>query len=252
MITDALHETGVREVLGLEIDEVESGAFWVEFLRSLRSSRLQGVRRCVSEDPRGLLAIARVLSCRWQRGTGRFRGNVPRVAERSAAEEDPIAFHAFPRRTGSSCARPIGAGQPRDWPPHRQSSRHSARVAAEPRGSRGSRNVRRGLSPPRRCPAPARCARARGRGAGRLSAFDDGGRRALSRGARTPGTEALRATRRSPCARCQAPKPEARRRRASTPEGSNPRGSLGGSPCVAHGESGDRRGRRDHRGALAR
>jgi mutator family transposase len=53
VITDALHETRVREVLGLEIDEVESGAFWVEFLRSLRSSRLQGVRRCVSEDPRG-------------------------------------------------------------------------------------------------------------------------------------------------------------------------------------------------------
>jgi putative transposase len=58
------HETGVREVLGLDIGEVESGAFWVEFLRSLRSRGLQGVRLCVSEDHEGLKqAIARVLAC---------------------------------------------------------------------------------------------------------------------------------------------------------------------------------------------
>jgi putative transposase len=36
VITYAVHETGVREVIGLDIGEVESGAFWTEFLRGLR------------------------------------------------------------------------------------------------------------------------------------------------------------------------------------------------------------------------
>jgi len=68
VIAYAVHETGVREVLGLDIGEVESGAFWVEFLRSLRSRGLQGVRLCVSDDHEGLkAAIARVLACPWQR-----------------------------------------------------------------------------------------------------------------------------------------------------------------------------------------
>ena len=35
MIAYAVHESGVREVIGLDVGEVESGAFWVEFLRSL-------------------------------------------------------------------------------------------------------------------------------------------------------------------------------------------------------------------------
>jgi putative transposase len=36
VIAYAVHETGVREVIGLDIGEVESGAFWTEFLRGLR------------------------------------------------------------------------------------------------------------------------------------------------------------------------------------------------------------------------
>jgi len=38
VVAYAVHESGVREVIGLDIGEVESGAFWVEFLRSLRSA----------------------------------------------------------------------------------------------------------------------------------------------------------------------------------------------------------------------
>jgi putative transposase len=68
VIAYAVHESGVREVLGLDIGEVESGAFWVEFLRSLKARGLQGVRLCVSDDHEGLKqAIARVLACPWQR-----------------------------------------------------------------------------------------------------------------------------------------------------------------------------------------
>ena len=39
VVAYAVHESGVREVIGLDIGEVESGAFWVEFLRSLEEAR---------------------------------------------------------------------------------------------------------------------------------------------------------------------------------------------------------------------
>jgi putative transposase len=73
VVAYAVHETGVREVIGLDIGEVESGAFWVEFLRSLRSRGLAGVRLAVSDHHEGLKrAIARVLACPWQRCTVHF------------------------------------------------------------------------------------------------------------------------------------------------------------------------------------
>ena len=39
VVAYAVHESGVREVIGLDIGEVKSGAFWTEFLRSLRKRR---------------------------------------------------------------------------------------------------------------------------------------------------------------------------------------------------------------------
>jgi putative transposase len=69
----AVHETGVREVIGLDIGEVESGAFWVEFLRHLKRRGLSGVRLAISDQHEGLkAAIARVLACPWQRCTVHF------------------------------------------------------------------------------------------------------------------------------------------------------------------------------------
>ena len=73
VVAYAVHETGVREVIGLDVGEVESGAFWVEFLRSLKKRGLAGVRLAVSDDHDGLkAAIARVLGCPWQRCTVHF------------------------------------------------------------------------------------------------------------------------------------------------------------------------------------
>src|SRR4051812_5519963 len=73
VIAYAVHETGRRELIGLDIGETESGAFWVEFLRSLRERGLTGVRLCVSDSHEGLKsAIARVLACPWQRCTVHF------------------------------------------------------------------------------------------------------------------------------------------------------------------------------------
>jgi putative transposase len=67
----------VREVIGLDIGEVESEAFWTEFLRSLRARGLDGVRLVISDHHPGLKnAIARVLSAPWQRCTVHFVRNM--------------------------------------------------------------------------------------------------------------------------------------------------------------------------------
>ena len=73
VIAYGVHETGRREVIGLDVGEIESGAFWREFLRSLKRRGLEGVRLCVSDAHEGLTnAIARVLGCPWQRCTVHF------------------------------------------------------------------------------------------------------------------------------------------------------------------------------------
>jgi len=73
VIAYAVHETGVREVIGLDVGEAETEAFWTEFLFSLKARGLAGVRLCVSDAHQGLkAAIARVLGCRWQRCTVHF------------------------------------------------------------------------------------------------------------------------------------------------------------------------------------
>jgi transposase-like protein len=141
VVAYAVHESGRREVIGIDLGETETEAFWIEFLRGLRARGLAGVRLCVSDQHEGLkTAIARILACPWQRCTvhfvrnmhghcrrserglvsaalreifdaegleqararlgevlDRFRGPVPKVAERlEAAEEDLLAFYRFP------------------------------------------------------------------------------------------------------------------------------------------------------------
>jgi transposase-like protein len=142
VVAYGVHESGIREVIGLDVGEVESGSFWVEFLRGLRRRGLSGVRLAITDQHEGLkAAVARVLSCPWQRCTVHFtrdmvmhcrrdqRGlvaaalreifqaedgaaakeRVSSVLERlasvapkvcallEAAEEDLLAFYAFPR-----------------------------------------------------------------------------------------------------------------------------------------------------------
>ena len=73
----AVSQDGVREVIGLDIGEIESEAFWLEFLRSLRARGLDGVRLVISDHHEGLKnAIARVLSAPWQRCTVHFVRNM--------------------------------------------------------------------------------------------------------------------------------------------------------------------------------
>lgn len=77
VIAYAVHETGRREVIGLDVGEAETEAFWREFLRSLRARGLNGVRLCVSDCHQGLrAAIGQVLGTPWQRCTVHFLRNM--------------------------------------------------------------------------------------------------------------------------------------------------------------------------------
>src|SRR5215216_832480 len=73
VVAHAVHETGRREIIGLDVGEAETEAFWREFLRSLVARGLAGVELVVSDAHEGLKnAIARTLSCPWQRCTVHF------------------------------------------------------------------------------------------------------------------------------------------------------------------------------------
>jgi putative transposase len=73
VIAYGVHETGRREILGIDVGAAETEAFWAEFLRSLVARGLTGVQLVVSDAHEGLKqAIARVLSCPWQRCTVHF------------------------------------------------------------------------------------------------------------------------------------------------------------------------------------
>ena len=83
VVAYGVHESGRREVIGIDVGESESAAFWREFLRSLVARGLDGVRLAISDAHEGLkAAIAQVLSCPWQRCTVHFardmKGHVPR------------------------------------------------------------------------------------------------------------------------------------------------------------------------------
>ena len=84
VVAYAVHEKGQREVIGIDLGEVETEAFWAEFLRGLRSRGLGGVRLCVSDHHEGLkAAIARILACPWQRCTVHFVRNMQGHCRRS-------------------------------------------------------------------------------------------------------------------------------------------------------------------------
>lgn len=77
VVAYGVHASGRREAIGIDIGEVETEAFWVEFTRGLRSRGLSGVRLCASDHHEGLkAAIAKILACPWQRCTVHFVRNM--------------------------------------------------------------------------------------------------------------------------------------------------------------------------------
>jgi transposase-like protein len=68
-----VHESGYREVIGLDVGECETEAFWRSFLRSLVERGLTGVQLVISDAHAGLKnAIGQVLGCPWQRCSVHF------------------------------------------------------------------------------------------------------------------------------------------------------------------------------------
>ena len=77
VVAYAVHDSGRREVIGLDLGEVETEAFWTEFLRGLRARGLAGLRLVTSDHHEGLkAAVARVLDAPWQRCTVHFVRNM--------------------------------------------------------------------------------------------------------------------------------------------------------------------------------
>ena len=56
VIAHAVHETGRREIIGLDVGEAETEAFWREFLRCLVKRGLVGVQLAISDAHPGLKA----------------------------------------------------------------------------------------------------------------------------------------------------------------------------------------------------
>ena len=176
VIAYGVHETGRREVVGIDVGEAETEAFWRSFLRSLRARGLGGVQLVISDAHTGLkAAIAKVFGCPWQRCTVHFLrdmlGHVARAQQplvsgairqiftaASAAEArdrlgqvvDQLRPHA-PRSPG--CSRtprltcwPSTGSQPSTGPscaPPTRWSGSTARSAAAPTLSGSSRMMRR-------------------------------------------------------------------------------------------------------------
>jgi putative transposase len=73
VIAHAVHESGRREIIGLDVGESETEAFWREFLRSLLARGLTGVQLAISDAHEGLkAALGQVLGVPWQRCTVHF------------------------------------------------------------------------------------------------------------------------------------------------------------------------------------
>jgi len=73
VIAHGVHESGRREVIGLDCGECETEAFWREFLRDLVKRGLSGCQLVVSDAHEGLKqAIAQALGAPWQRCTVHF------------------------------------------------------------------------------------------------------------------------------------------------------------------------------------
>jgi transposase-like protein len=78
LIIVGVNEEGFREVLGVEVADLESESTWGDIFRQLKDRGLKGVRLLVSDDHRGLRkALTRYFTgCVWQRCRVHFVRNI--------------------------------------------------------------------------------------------------------------------------------------------------------------------------------
>ena len=119
MIAYSVHETGRREVIGLDIGEIETEAFWVAFLRSLRE---RGLTACACASPRARGAQER----------DRQGARLPVAALHGALRQRHAApLPARPARDGlGRAARDLQRRQPRAGARPRRRGDRAARTAA--------------------------------------------------------------------------------------------------------------------------
>jgi transposase-like protein len=79
---------GRREVLGFEVGDTESQAFWTEFLRSLKARGLTGVKLAISDAHTGLIAAIQTVlqGASWQRCRVHFLRNVLAQVPKAAGQ----------------------------------------------------------------------------------------------------------------------------------------------------------------------
>ena len=141
VIAHAVHETGRREVIGLDVGECETEAFWTEFLRGLVSRGLVGVQLAISDAHQGLKqAIAKVLGAPWQRCTVHFLRDCLGYARQ---EQQPML---------AALVRPIFNQETASRPAIGSRRRSLTWRASCPRSPRCSRRPRRTCSPSTRSP----------------------------------------------------------------------------------------------------
>ena len=78
VVATGVTAAGDREVLGVEVGDSESGAFWTSFLKGLRARGLTGVQLFISDHHLGLKAAiaATFVGAAWQRCRVHFMRNV--------------------------------------------------------------------------------------------------------------------------------------------------------------------------------
>ena len=84
IVAVGVNDDGRREVLGVAVGPSEAETFWTQFLRSLARRGLRGVKLVTSDAHEGIkAAVAKVMSCTWQRCRVHFMRNLLAHAGRS-------------------------------------------------------------------------------------------------------------------------------------------------------------------------
>ena len=97
VIATGVTADGDREVIGLDVGDSEEETFWTEFLRSLRTRGLSGVRLVISDAHEGLKkAIAKVFTgASWQRCRVHFARNLLARVPKGSQDVVAAAFRSI-------------------------------------------------------------------------------------------------------------------------------------------------------------
>jgi transposase-like protein len=88
VVATGISHSGDREVLGVDVGDSEDGAFWTQFLRSLRARGLHGVQLVISDAHTGLISAieAVLIGSSWQRCRVHFMRNVLAKVPKASGE----------------------------------------------------------------------------------------------------------------------------------------------------------------------